>query len=116
MSRWTHWPQPIRRNIFEALWEATKWKLNVLPSRKVTTATIVWLTGCGEGSFVGAQGFSRAIDAAREEMGLVTDGELGDMGVRVSIVKTGWSDVLTLFSLQLLTYHLSHSAFETTCH
>ncbi|KAG8922732.1 hypothetical protein FRC00_007102 [Tulasnella sp. 408] len=90
MSRWTQWPKPIRRNSFEAFWDATRWKLNVLPSKTVATATIIWLTGCGEGSFVGAQGFSRAIDAAREEMGLVADGELGDMGARVSIVKTEW--------------------------
>ncbi|KAG8987119.1 hypothetical protein FRB90_003590 [Tulasnella sp. 427] len=88
MTRWTHWPKPNRMNIFEAIWEATKWKLNVLPSKKVTTGTIVWLTGCGEGSFVGSQGFNRAIDAAREEMGMIADGELRDMGARVSIVKT----------------------------
>ncbi|KAG8928283.1 hypothetical protein FRC01_006166, partial [Tulasnella sp. 417] len=88
MSRWTRWPKPIRRNIFEAVWDATRWRLNVLPSKAVPTATIIWLTGCSEGSFIGAQGLNRAIDAAREEMGLVTDGELGDMGARVSIVKT----------------------------
>lgn len=73
----------------EATWDASMWKLNLIPSKKVTTGTIVWLTGCGEGSFGGAQGFSRAIDAARVEMGLVTDAELVDTGVRVSIVKTG---------------------------